>query len=145
MFDTGATRHLTPYRSDFSTYIALKAPIYFSAANRQHFVAVGVGKLAIQTPNGATESTLTLPDIYHAPSVGYTLISVGRLDAQGFKLTIEDGHLELFDLSWNRVACVARTDCKLYWVTHEGESANIVETILLMELHCHMGHIAPES
>ena len=33
----------------------------------------------------------------------------------------------------------------LYRITHAAELANAVETVSVMELHRHMGHIAPAS
>ena len=51
LFDSGTTRHISPYRERFENYsdIPLKP---FVAANRQRFCATGVGDMVIEVPNG---------------------------------------------------------------------------------------------
>jgi hypothetical protein len=34
LYDSGATRHLSPYHDDFITYRALEPPLYLNAANK---------------------------------------------------------------------------------------------------------------
>ena len=104
-----------------------------------------MGSLAIQAPNGSTESTLTLANVLHAPAVGYTLVSLGALDKKGYRASIGGGNLELFAPSGERVARIPQSARGLYCITHAAESANAVETISVMELHRRMGHIAPTS
>ena len=139
LYDSGAMCHISPYKSDFSNYSLLDPPIFLNAANQQKFPAIGVGSLAIQVPNSSAESTLTLANVLHSPAVGYTLVSLGMLDKKGYCASIGGGNLKLFTLSGERVAR------RLYHITHATESANVVETISVMELHWRMGHIAPAS
>jgi len=37
LYDSGATRHISPYRADFITYCSLDPPLYLNAANGQQF------------------------------------------------------------------------------------------------------------
>ena len=145
LYDSGATRHISPYKSDFSTYTTLDPPVFLNAANQQRFPAIGVGSLSINAPNGNCRSPLTLPNVLHAPAVGYTLVSLGALDKQGYRASIGSGHLELFAPGGERIARIPQTSRGLYRVTHAEEEAHVVETITLMELHRRMGHIAPSS
>ncbi len=46
LYNSGATRHISPYKSDFTTYSPLTPPMFLNTANQQHFLAVGTGKLA---------------------------------------------------------------------------------------------------
>ena len=80
LYDSSATRHISPYQSDFSTYVTLNPPVFLNAANQQRFPAIEVGSLAVHAPNGGVHSTLTLDNVLHAPAVGYTLVSLGTLD-----------------------------------------------------------------
>jgi transposase InsO family protein len=145
LYDSGATRHISPYRNDFTTYRALDPPMYLKAANGQQFPAVGTGDMVISAPNGDQESDLTLEQVLHAPSVGYTLVSLGTLDSLGYHIAIGGGHLEISSRDGNRIARIARTPRGLYRVSHEGESGYAVEVVSVMELHRRMGHIAPAS
>jgi len=45
LFDSGATRHISPYRDDFTTYSLLTPPLLLNTANQQRFQAIGTGSL----------------------------------------------------------------------------------------------------
>ena len=145
LYDSGATHHISPYQSDFSTYVKLSQPVFLNAANQQRFPAIGVGSLIIHAPNSRSQSPITFHDVLHAPAVGYTLVSLSALDRKGYRAYLGSGHLELFAPEGKRVARIPQSPRGLYRVTHTGESVNTVESISVMELHRRMGHIAPSS
>ena len=145
LYNSGATRHISPYKASFLTYITLNPPIFLNAANQQRFPTIGVGSLAIRVPNGSTQSTLTLPNVLHAPAVGFTLVSLSALNKQGYRASLGSGHLKLFTPGGEHIACIPQTPRGLYCVAHAGEEAHVTETISVMELHRHMGHIAPNA
>ena len=101
--------------------------------------------MVVSTPNGGKHSELTLQDVLHAPSVGYTLVSLGALDGLGFRITISGGHLEIRSPTGEPLAHITRTARGLYRVAHEGEGGYAVEVVSVMELHRQMGHIAPTT
>jgi hypothetical protein len=113
--------------------------------NQQHFLAVGTDKLAIHVLNGRGETELILNDALHAPLVGYTLVSLGALDEEGYKAHIGSGYLELIFPHGERVGRVTRTYKRLYKVSHPKDSANAVEMLTIMELHWRLSHIAASS
>jgi hypothetical protein len=88
LYHSGATRHISPYKRDFTTYQELDEPLYLNAANKQRCLAVGAGSMVMRAPNGQGSSELTLDDVLHAPSVGYTLVSLGALDDLGYWMLI---------------------------------------------------------
>ena len=47
--------------------------------------------MVIDLPNGVDVSQLRLTEVLYSPEVGYTLISVGRLDDCGFEVKFGDG------------------------------------------------------
>jgi hypothetical protein len=94
LYDSGATHHITPDRTDFTTYSPLTPPIFLNSANQQRFPAIGCGTLAIQVPNGDTKKELVLHGVLHAPAIGCTLVSVAALDEEGYYAYIGMGHLE---------------------------------------------------
>ena len=145
LYDSGATRHISPFRDDFLTYRPLDPPLYLNAANGQQFPAVGTGTMKVSVPNDDRQSELTLEDVLHAPSVGYTLVSLGALDGMGFRIGIAGGHLDIQSRAGERLACIAKTPRGLYRVSHDGDGGYAVEVISVMELHRRMGHIAVAS
>src|SRR5258708_3784616 len=83
LYDSGATHHISPYRSNFISYMPLMPPVFLNTANQQQFPAIGCGTLAIQVPNGDRETELTLHGVLHALGISYTLVSLATLDEQG--------------------------------------------------------------
>jgi hypothetical protein len=101
--------------------------------------------LAIRVPNGDSERELVLHGVLHAPAVGCTLVSVAALNKEGYHAHIGTGHLELTSPQGECIGRIPQTQGCLYKVVHTSESANAVESMSLMELHCCLGHIAPLS
>ena len=145
LYDSGASCHISPYKTDFIAYTPLSPPVQLNTANQQRFQAIGLGSLPIHVPNGDAYSELVLHNVLHAPSVAYTLVSLGALDAEGYRMSIADGYLEILDPDGQRLGQVIRTPRKLYRVNHASESVNAVEVLTLMELHRRLGHIATSS
>jgi transposase InsO family protein len=149
LYDSGTTEHLTPYRDQFSTYRDI-TPKSFTAANRQKFHAVGSGDMFIDVPDGLDVSKMKLTEVLYSPEIGYTLISVGRLDSQGFTATFGDGKCEITHSDDGHVGTIPRSEKGLYRVIHESieplsdDEANVATTHLTsVEFHRRMGHISP--
>ena len=51
LYDSGATRHISPYKDDFSSYSPLSPPVYLNAVNQQGFPATGSSILTILVSN----------------------------------------------------------------------------------------------
>ncbi|KIY44251.1 hypothetical protein FISHEDRAFT_27573, partial [Fistulina hepatica ATCC 64428] len=51
LIDSGATRHITPYRNNLEA-VEDVPPITFSSANRGSFTAMSRGEMLINVPNG---------------------------------------------------------------------------------------------
>jgi Pol polyprotein len=145
LYDSGATCHISPYKSNFISYAPLIPPVFLNMANQQQFPAIGCGTLAIQVPNGDREIKLTLHGALHAPGISYTLVSLATLDKEGYHAHIGAGHLDLTSPQGEKVRHITQTNGCLYKVVHALDSANAVEPVSVMELHQHLGHIAATS
>ena len=93
-----------------------------------------MGTLVVRAPNNAHESELVLHNVLHAPSIGYTLVSLGALDEEGYTSHIAGGRLRITSPHGEQIADIART-CHLYRVEHSPEFAHVTELMLSMELH----------
>jgi hypothetical protein len=149
LFDSGSTEHLSPYRDQFTTYQEMP-PKSFTTANKQNFQAVGAGDMVIEVPAGLDVSKLMLNEVLYSPEIGYTLISVGRLDDAGFMTTFGQGRCEVRNSNGDLVGTIPKSVKGLYRVVHESvdpssaDSANAATAHLSpMEFHCRMGHISP--
>jgi hypothetical protein len=145
LYNSGATRYISPYKSDFTAYSQLSPPVFLNMANQQRFPAVGTGTLVIQVPNGRGETELCLKSTLHAPSVRYTLVSLGTLDEEGYHAQIGGGYLEMISPHGDQIGQVAHTHKWLYRVNHEDDLARLAEMLTVMELHHCLGHITVSS
>ncbi len=135
LYDSGATCHISPYKSDFTSYAPLSPPVFLNTANQQKFPAIGHGTLIVRVPNDGAETELTLHGALHAPAVSYTLVSIATLDEEGYYAHISGGHLKLVSPQGERISCIACTQGCLYKVVHALDTANAVEPVSVMELH----------
>jgi len=101
--------------------------------------------MTINISNGTDVSKLQLTEVLYAPEVGYTLVSVGKLDEKGFELTFSRGKCVIRGPKGEHVGVIPKTRQGLYRVAHEEpETANAVEEIITLDqFHCRVGHISP--
>ena len=105
--------------------------------------AVGMGEMTISVPDGADVSQLKLTEVLYSLEVGYTLISVGRLDEKGFEITFSGGKCTIKGPDGKQVGAVPKIK-GLYCVAHdEPETVHVAdEELTLDQFHHHMGHIS---
>ncbi len=99
--------------------------------------------MTIRLPGESSTSNLNLVKVLYSPEVGYTLISVGRLDDLGFRLEFGGGKCTIYAPDGKLAGIVPKDSSGLYRMWHKVEEASTVETVLLDEFHCKMAHISP--
>lgn len=148
ILDSGCTRHLSPYKKDFVTFKTI-APKAMRAANNNSFHATGEGDLVVKIPNGNDTTHLRLVEALYSPEVGFTLISIGSLDKEGYSATFSGERCIVRDANGEQVAEVPRSDRGLYRFSssnHEDEHVNVADEVVSLEdLHARLGHIAPST
>ena len=119
VYDSGCTSHISPYWNDLKNFIEI-APKTFQAANKQDFQALGKGEMVVDIPNGADISQLCLMEVLYSPKVWYTLVSVGRLNDNGFSATFGGGKCTIRGPDGKELGSVPKMTRGLYKVVHEG-------------------------
>ena len=107
LYDSGVTRHISPYKSHFTLYSPLTPPIFLNVANQQRFLAIRCGTLVIQVPNKGTKLQLTLQGALHTPAISYTLVLLAALDKEDNHAHISVGQLKLISPQGERVGCIS--------------------------------------
>src|SRR5271155_1240381 len=148
LYDSGASRHMSPYRDHFENYIPIM-PKSITAADKRHFQAIGRGDLRIKIPNGSSTTTILLKDVLHCPDMGLTLVSIGKITATGCKVLFHGLTCKIFDPK-DKVIGQVIVKNGLYRVDHDitvnvAMAGEAREVVTVEELHCRMGHIAPEA
>jgi len=135
IYDSDCSKHLTLYRDALKNFIEIP-PKSFRAANKQNMTAVGMGEMTINVPDGADVSQLKLTEVLYSLEVGYTLVSVGRLDEKGFEVIFSGGKCTIKGPNGECVGTVPKSK-GLYCVAHdEPETAHIAnEELTLDQFH----------
>ena len=121
-------------------------PRHFRAANKQTFSTTGKGDLVVDVPCGDGATQLRLHDVLYSAEVGYTLVSVGRLDEAGFTVSFGGGKCTLIGEDDIEIGVVPRMSTRVYKVEHEEGVANAAEERLTLDkFHCFMGHISLDA
>lgn len=150
IYDSGATRHISPYRHRFVEYAHLAKPIPIGAANGQKFLAIGEGTMNIEVPNGADRTTtITLSGVLHAPDLQFALISIARADQAGYTAIFGDSQCRILARQSRRTIGLIPYVNGLYQVrrsvTPPCSAMSAVAEMSVAELHRRMGHISPAS
>jgi hypothetical protein len=149
LYDSGSTQHLSPYRDQFTTYQEIP-PKSFTAANKQKFHAMGSGEMIIEVPDGADVSKMKLTEVLYSPEIGYTLVSIGRLNEARMTTTFGNGQCAIRDADGSQIGSIPRASTGLYRVIHESVNSSYAATakeatthLTPIEFHRQMGPISP--
>jgi len=82
--------------------------------------------------------------VQYSPNVAYTLVSIGRLDDEGYTAKFGKGRCVLEGPDGERIGEVLRTKRKAYKVEHEEMANAAEETLTLDRLHRRMGHASTQ-
>jgi len=136
LYDSGCTNHISPYQNQFKNYELIE-PQHFRAANKQTFSTTRKEELIIDLPIGDGGITqLCLLNVLYSAEVGYTLVSVGKLNDAGFTATFGGGKctIKRHDRDVEEVVgVVQKTLTGVYKMEHEDSMANAAEERLMLE------------
>ena len=143
LYDSGASHHMSPKREDFINYVEIpEKPL--TAANKEIFSAVGMGDMIVSIPNGDKEAKIKLTRVLYMPALGFTLISIGRIDEAGHYSTFGGGKCEIQTGERKTIGTVPKSG-GVYRVPHGSHVATAaigIKHMTLFDLHCRLGHIS---
>jgi hypothetical protein len=139
LYDSGASRHISPSRNNFLTYRQIN-PRPITAADKRVFYAIGSGDLQIQVPNGASTTPIVLRDALHAPDIGVTVVSIGRIAKAGYSVLFEGDRCKIMNKNARIIGDIPVSNNGIYKVLHAG--AATLEQVDLLTLHRQLGHVS---
>ncbi|GBE88222.1 hypothetical protein SCP_1300360 [Sparassis crispa] len=142
IFDSGASRHMTPHLDRLSNFRAT-APHPIRAANSEVFYSHGEGDMLMHLPFENGGKHIRLKQVLHAPAMHATLISIGLIEAAGFKWLSKDGELTLFNRHDDVIAYIPREE-NLYRIFYDTSQTSVTTahvTLSLFEIHKRLGHV----
>ncbi|PSR87021.1 hypothetical protein PHLCEN_2v5279 [Hermanssonia centrifuga] len=146
LYDSGASRHMSPYHHRFLNFQSI-TPKPIGAADNRTFKAIGKGDMYVDVPNGETTSRVLLTDVLYAPDMGVTLISISRIDASGSSILFKSGKCCLYNPVDDLVGEIPVVD-GLYCVYHPKHidyAGQVKDVLTVEELHRRMGHISYDA
>jgi hypothetical protein len=93
--DSGASNYLIPSKNDLHAYREFEQPVEISAADSAKIYAYGTGSLCVASFSNGLEWEEDLQDIYYTPEVHVCLVSLGKLESQGWGICLHNGGMEL--------------------------------------------------
>jgi transposase InsO family protein len=148
LYDSGASRHMSPFRHRFTNYRTIP-PRPITAANKRVFYAIGTGDLQIDVPNGNVTTPVLLKDTLHAPDMALTIVSIGRITGTGSSVTFEDNTCKIKTRTGKIIGKIPASTNGLYKVEHAHSVYNAnndtVEQVDIHTLHRRLGHISADA
>jgi transposase InsO family protein len=145
LYDSGASRHMSPFRDKFISYRSIE-PRAIKTADKRLFYAIGAGDLQVDVPNGATTSSVLLRDALHAPDIGVTIVSVSQIAEAGNTVSFAGDFCEIKNQKGDIIGCIPKNTNGLYRVQHdELNAAEVLERVTLPTLHRRLGHTSADS
>ena len=95
--DSGALDHLIPLRDTLHAYPKFAKPVVISAANGGKVYAYGSGTLCAAMSANSLGQEADIQDVYYAPEVHVQLVSLGKVEGQGWDAYLCDGTMEPWD------------------------------------------------
>ena len=145
LFDSGASRHMSPNRKQFVTYREIPArPI--TAANNKVFHAIGMGDLQINVPNGKKSTEVLLKNALHAPDLALTVVSIGRIAKAGYTVQFAEDSCTIKKGDDGPIIGQIPVGANgLFKVEHAFAIDTSVEPVDILTLHRRLGHISVDA
>ena len=137
LIDSACTAHMTFDRSTFVTYKPMKSATVEMGTKAQAVVA-GCGDVVVQLNVNGRKMPCKLKDVLHVPEFGYSLLSVPKLTANGFKA--EFGNPKCIIKHGSNVVASA-TLIKNMYVLDEFESVASAHVASLQTWHERLAHV----
>jgi hypothetical protein len=145
LYDSGASRHMSPFRDYFINYTAIP-PRAITAADKRVFYAIGTGDLKFEVPNGESSTSVTLRDVLHtAPDMGITIVSVNCISKARYTVTFKNNTCQIRNKSGKIIGNISASQNGLYKVERVYAAATPDERVDLATLHRRLAHIAPDT
>ncbi len=144
LYDSGASRHMSPFHERFVTYQDIPArPI--TAANNCVFYAVGAGDLEVQVPNSAASTKVLLRDVLHAPDMGLMVVSIGHIVQASYTVQFEGGSCNIKRGNGSVIGSIPAGTNGLFKVEHSLMATVPSESVDILTLHQRLRHISTNA
>src|SRR6266850_387777 len=144
LYNSGASRHMSPFGEHFINYrMILPCPI--TAADKRIFYAVGTRDLRIEVPNGKSSTPIILKDVLHALDMGITIVVINCITKAGYTVLFDHECCKIQDKNHKHVRNIPVSITRLYKVECVYTAALRPKCVDLAMLHRQLTHIALDA
>ena len=97
LYDSGASRHMSPYHHHFTSYHPI-TPHPIHTADKCQFFVIGRGNVKINVPNRDQMTHMTLKNTLYTPSISFTLISINHIANSSHSVLFEGNSCKIKSL-----------------------------------------------
>src|SRR6266851_3027468 len=145
LYDSGALRHISPFRHHFVTYQPI-TPWPISVADNWVFYTISTGMLQIEVPNGPSLATpILLWEALHVPDIGATVVSISRIAKAGYTVLFNGSTCKIQNKNAKVIGQIPISQNGLYKVERNHVGLVILEDNSILALHRHLGHIPADA
>ena len=144
LYDSGASRHMSPFQHRFTNLRSIP-PRPIIAANNRVFYANGLGDLKIDVPNGSSSTAITLKDTLYAPDMTLTVISISKIAGAGYAVSFEGQECKIKNKKGKTIGRIPASTNGLYRVDHPVTAAAAQEQVDILTVHQRLGHISADA
>ena len=144
LYDSGASRHMSPFQHRFTNLRSIP-PRPITAANNRVFYATGMGDLKINVPNGSSSTRITLKDTLYAPDMSLTVISISKITGAGYTVSFEAKGCKIKNKNGKTIGKIPASANGLYRVDHSITAAAAQEQVDILTVHRRLGHISADA
>ena len=150
LMDSGATDHMTPYGSDFTSYAKFnesRTVILGDGSTRLNIIGKGNVERWVETSPHVYREFI-LQDVLHVEGIKRRFLSMGRLDTKGFSVTLSNARLTISKgkFTFYGFKTGPLFNCTFYAEKPLGDrSLNSVEALPIKVWHDRMGHLNWEA
>ena len=141
LFDSGCSSHMTPLADKLRNTQNVPTRV-IQAANAETFTSNTTSTLHIELPidDQSTMKSLVLQNMLLCPNTPNTLISLGKLDDDGYTMIIENSTLTIINNQGETVGIIPKTNGLYQLPSLEFAYAAAERLVSLYEAHCISGH-----
>ena len=83
LLDSGSSRHMTPSKDDFVTYLKLKIPVKVGLADDSSVLGYGIGNVNITLFDGNQFVSVVIKNVLYVPKLKRRLLSITDITEKG--------------------------------------------------------------
>lgn len=125
MADSGCTLHITPYKSDFTSFTEHRSPSFGTLADKNSRINfLGTGRVQGEMDTGSAQQTVKLDNVTHSPECAHRMFSVSQADRASNTIIFGNGQVRIMNRASDKVLGIGHLKGGQYWIKFATSSSS---------------------